>query len=94
MLFVGEGLMHLAFHWVSPDPQAEYRLEIATSPQFDKVIATVKGDRNKAVVDNDLPEGKLYWRVRAGHEISGVNALYLRRERLSYVPEVKAAVGP
>jgi len=94
MLFVGRGLMNLAFHWVSPDPEQTYQLELSTTASFDTVLASIKSRRNQAVIKKDLPEGTIYWRVRSGNKASPVQEFDLRREASPYVPQPSISDSP
>lgn len=61
----GKELENLTFNWKSSFPFAEYEVEIASDPQFKKVVMTQKTDQNY-LKPKDLPEGSnLYWRVKA-----------------------------
>lgn len=93
MLFVGKGLMHLAFHWIGPAEDSRYELELSTSPGFDNIIVNSKAGQNSTIVTKDLPEGKIYWRVRSGSTFSAVNEFLLRREREPYAPAAKATLA-
>lgn len=90
MLFVGDGLMNLAFHWISPNSENTTKLEISNSVNFENIITSATSTTSKAIISKDLPEGKLFWRVRSGDVTSIINEFYLRRERAPYVSEIKA----
>ncbi|MCB0351017.1 MAG: hypothetical protein KDD38_07525, partial [Bdellovibrionales bacterium] len=90
MLFVGEGIMNLAFHWISPEPNTSVELEVSDTKNFERVLSRKISKKGAAVISNDLPEGHLYWRVKSKSTVSAVNEFYLRRERKPYTPEVKA----
>jgi hypothetical protein len=101
MLFVGKGLMNLAFHWVSPEPEDEYHVEVAADKGFRNVLARVRGHGTKAIVNKDLPAGRLYWRVISGgskarglaseRKVSPVAEFTLERETAPYAPPAKTA---
>lgn len=81
MLFVGEGLMNLAFYWLTPRQSEEHLVEVSNTAQFTKILATAKGRSGHTAISHDLPDGKLFWRVRKGTEVSTINEFLLRRER-------------
>ena len=87
MLFVGDGLINMAFHWASPNPKVSTDIEISNSPDFANVLAKIKGRNGVALLKEDLPEGRLYWRVRDLNSRSAVNEFILKRERAPYVSE-------
>ncbi len=91
MLFVGQGVMNLAFQWLNPSENGgNSRLEISTSPSFASLVATSTTKDQKAIISKELPEGKLYWRVRSGATTSNTYEFELRREREPYQPPTVA----
>ena len=96
MLYVGKGLMNLVFHYVSPNPE-ESVVEVSTDPQFSSIIARASSNDNKVRVSKELPEGMLYWRVRAknasvrtpasGPIWSQIYRFMLRKEPEPYIPD-------
>lgn len=82
MLFVGEGLMNVVFYW--KNKVAQEVVEVSDRADFSNIISKVIGRNGKALVSNDLPEGKLYWRVSSSNVSTAPNEFYLKRERLPY----------
>ncbi len=61
----GKEMDNLTFNWKSSFPFAEYEVEVASDPQFKKVIVQQKTNQNY-FKPKDLPEGgALFWRVKA-----------------------------
>jgi hypothetical protein len=95
MLFVGEGLMNLAFHWTTPDLDSKrnlasnnrFTIEIAKDAEFKKILSRTQSQRAEAIIKKDLPEGKLYWRVMANSQWSPAYHFFLRREVAPYVKD-------
>jgi hypothetical protein len=95
MLFVGQGLMNLAFHWVIPSGASPTTtIELSTSENFSSIIAHSTGKGGKLVITQDLPEGKIFWRARTGSQVSAVYDFILRREREAYVPNEPVGQPP
>ncbi|MEQ1664160.1 MAG: hypothetical protein ABL927_02140, partial [Bdellovibrionales bacterium] len=85
ILFVGNGLMHLAFHWMDAAKASEYRIEIANSASFSniltsKVVNELEAKNSEALITNNLPDGKLFWRIVTKNKQSEINSFELRRE--------------
>jgi len=93
MLFVGRGLMNLAFHWLSPvDSASTTTIEVSTKEDFSSLLASASGRGGKLVLSQDLPEGKIFWRAKNGKSVSEVYQFDLRREREPYM--LKPLVAP
>jgi hypothetical protein len=91
VVFVGQGLMNLMFHFLSPSSDAAI-LEISDRADFKKVIAQTKAIGTTARVRQDLPAGNLFWRLRKpdgkdeGSDVSDIYQFRLLKEPKSYQP--------
>lgn len=89
LVFVGKGLMNLPFLWSSQEP--DLRIEISSTANFEKVLTQIDAKNGSAVVNSNLPPGRIYWRLRSREKISPVYDFFLRREYLPYEPETTTA---
>lgn len=88
LLYVGEGAMNLAFHWTSPDSTSPVEVELSNTANFERILTRAQSTKKNAIISDELPDGKIYWRVKSGSILSAVNEFYLRRERKAYSPEL------
>ena len=85
MVFVGHGTMNLPFQWLNPKASDRMtQVEISTDPTFKTILAAAASKSQKVLIQKNLPEGKLFWRVRSENEVSSVYEFQLRREYEPY----------
>lgn len=78
LLFVGKGLMNLPFIWSAST--APVKLEISDSDNFEKILAQAETKSGKTLINSNLPQGKIFWRIRSHNTVSPTYEFYLRRE--------------
>lgn len=94
MIFVGKGLFNMLFAYTAPD-RGKHIIEVSDSPDFSRILARQVGNGELARIKGDFPEGKLYWRVKAGQDtkanvrlpssVSPVYEFILRKEEKPYL---------
>jgi hypothetical protein len=84
MVFVGSGLMNLAFHWMKTDQSRPTKIEVATDKDFLNVIATDQSTKTNVMISKVWPAGKLFWRLSNGETKSPTYEFVLRQEKRSY----------
>lgn len=90
LLFVGNGVLNLPFIWTPSSSETSYQVEISRSPKFDLILARATSNDKKVVIKKELPEGRLFWRVRTRAQSSSVHEFILKRELAAPLSDVKA----
>lgn len=65
LVLVGQGEQTLRLHWTNPFPSSKYRLQVSRSPAFQSFLFDDLVEKNFYQFTQRLPDGWLYWRVRA-----------------------------
>lgn len=51
--------------WAFVKQATKYQVEIATDIEFKRPVLSIRTDSNRYLVRQEIPQGKIYWRVRA-----------------------------
>ncbi len=62
---IGNSPVFVNFRWKPTKGAVKYRVEISTSPNFSNTVASGTSREPNFFMEKSLPQGKLYWRVRA-----------------------------
>lgn len=65
LLLVGKGESEIVFEWSRPFIQANYELQISTDNSFEKIMFSIQTDKTAYSLKKKLPQGDIFWRVRA-----------------------------
>ncbi len=60
-----EATPYVWLEWKSVDGAQSYAIEISNTPDFSKVLVTKSVADNRFLISNQIPTGKIFWRVRA-----------------------------
>lgn len=57
--------VYVKFRWYPIKGSNHYVLQVAQDPSFTNVLTDIRVEENEFVLEKELPEGRLYWRVKA-----------------------------
>lgn len=72
VVIVGTGAnRNILFQWSRPFENVTYKMQLSDTPDFSRVLYEGKTQRTRLLVEKTLPQGWIYWRLRAeGTEMS------------------------
>lgn len=97
IVFVGNGKDRIQFRWTRPFNKVLYRVQISNDVSFDKVLIERTSENNWLLVEENLPEGWIFWRIRAENKHittpwTGANRFELMYQQKGY--DLDAPVPP
>lgn len=84
LLLVGNGNSDILFEWTRPFDNAEYELQIAADPKFEKIVHQTRTKKTLYELEKPLSIQDVYWRVRAHKPTGYTNWTAVGKFFLSY----------